>query len=99
MRQRFRIQTDLRTLQGQSVVDLQPGHQLAHLPRPELLSCGHIDQILHYVVSAQTDRETHTHISTNSYLYEFILTASRTDDQQLLHVISQAINTVDHGFP
>lgn len=46
------IHTDLRTLPGQSVVDLQPGDQLAHLPRPELLSCGHIDQIFHYGISA-----------------------------------------------
>lgn len=70
------IQTDLRTLQGQSVVDLQPGHQPAHFPRSELVSCGHIDQILHHVVSA------HTHpqrcISTNYYLFVLILVMSNS---------------------
>lgn len=44
--------------------------------------------------------DTHAHrcISTN-YLYTCTLTASQTDDEQLLQVIPQAIHTVDHGFP
>lgn len=38
--------TYLRTLLSQCVVNLHPGCQVAHLPRPELLSAGHVDQIL-----------------------------------------------------
>lgn len=82
-----------------SLVQLHSGGELGHLPRPELLSRRHVDQILHHCVTVAKQVEEKG--KKREWMKSLFLWMSTWFKQRFLHdlhVISQAVNSVDHVF-